>query len=68
MKASLPEMPGKSFTGRIAHIRDQAEFTPKNVQTRDERARRVFGVKVALDNASGVLKPGMPIEVDLGLD
>lgn len=68
VKAGLPEMPGTSFAGRIAHIRDQAEFTPKNVQTRDERARLVFGVKVALDNASGVLKPGMPIEVDLGLD
>lgn len=51
--------------GTIAVIRSQAEFTPKNVQTRAERTRLVYGVKVALDNADGALKPGMPVEVVL---
>lgn len=65
VEARLPEVPGRRFPGRIAHIREEAEFTPKNVQTREERTRLVFGVKVALPNPDGVLKPGMTVEVDL---
>ncbi len=61
----LPELPGKTFKGRITVIRDQAEFTPKNVQTREERARLVYGIKVEFDNAQRLLKPGMSIEVKL---
>ncbi|MFA6318036.1 MAG: efflux RND transporter periplasmic adaptor subunit [Elusimicrobiota bacterium] len=61
----LPEMKGRTFTGRISHIRDEAEFTPKNVQTREERTRLVYGVKVSFPNPDRVLKPGMTIEVDL---
>jgi HlyD family secretion protein len=61
----LPEMPGRTFTGRIALIRDQAEFTPKNVQTRDERTRLVYGIKIVFPNPDKVLKPGMSIEVKL---
>lgn len=53
------------FEGKIIKINDEAEFTPKNVQTLDERSRLVFGVKINFDNNSGVLKPGMAIEVDL---
>jgi HlyD family secretion protein len=62
---SLPELPGRAFPGRIALIRDEAEFTPKNVQTRDERSRLVYGVKVVFANPDRVLKPGMTIEVKL---
>ncbi|MEW6517163.1 MAG: efflux RND transporter periplasmic adaptor subunit [candidate division FCPU426 bacterium] len=65
VKGILPEMPGKSWTGKIALIRDQAEFTPKNVQTRSERSRLVYGVKIVFENADRVLKPGMTIEVRL---
>jgi HlyD family secretion protein len=61
----LPELPGQTFTGRITVIRDKAEFTPKNVQTREERARLVFGIKVEFDNPKRLLKPGMSIEVKL---
>lgn len=61
----LPEMPERIFKGRIAHIRDEAEFTPRNVQTRDERSRLVYGIKTAFPNPDGVLKPGMTIEVRL---
>lgn len=61
----LPEMPGRTFKGRIAHIRDEAEFTPRNVQTRDERSRLVYGIKTAFSNPDGILKPGMTIEVRL---
>jgi len=50
------------FTGSVSFISPVAEFTPKNVQTPDERAKLVFRIKIALDNASGVFKPGMPAD------
>ena len=61
----LPEVKGKKLPGYVARIREEAEFTPKNVQTREERTRLVYGVKVAFKNADGLLKPGMTIEVRL---
>jgi len=61
----LPELGRRKFPGRIAHIREKAEFTPKNVQTREERTRLVYGVKVSFPNPDGTLKPGMTIEVRL---
>lgn len=65
LEGTLPEMNGRTFRGRISHIRDEAEFTPKNVQTRDERTRLVYGVKVSFPNSDLTLKPGMTIEVKL---
>lgn len=59
---SLPEMPDHTFQGTLAYIRPEAEFTPKNVQTREERERLVYGVKVHFDNPDGTLKPGMYLE------
>jgi HlyD family secretion protein len=50
------------FTGQVSHIASQAEFTPKNVQTQEERVHMVFAVKVQLDNADHRLKPGMPAD------
>jgi HlyD family secretion protein len=55
-----------SFTGVVSFISSVAEFTPKNVQTPDERAKLVFRVKVMLDNANGVFKPGMPADAYFG--
>jgi HlyD family secretion protein len=53
---------GEKRTGKVTFIASQAEFTPKNVQTRDERVKLVYRVKVGLDNADGLFKPGMPAE------
>ena len=53
---------GEKRTGRISFISDQAEFTPKNVQTRDERVKLVYKIKVTLENADGLFKAGMPAE------
>jgi HlyD family secretion protein len=64
----LPEMREHAFKGKITHIRDEAEFTPKNVQTRDERERLVYGVKITFPNPDRILKPGMTVEVNLGSD
>lgn len=63
----LPELGDRAFEGTIVKINDEAEFTPKNVQTRTERERLVFGVKVSFRdaNADEILKPGMTIEVAL---
>jgi HlyD family secretion protein len=56
---------GQSRQGKVTFIASRAEFTPKNVQTRDERVKLVFKVKVGLDNADGLFKPGMPAEARL---
>jgi len=58
---------GDRLPGRVSFIASRAEFTPRNVQTADERAKLVYRVKVTVDNRQGILKPGMPVEVDLGL-
>jgi HlyD family secretion protein len=57
---------GDKLAGRITFISPKAEFTPRNVQTPDERAKLVYRVKVSVDNRNGVLKPGMPVTIDLG--
>ncbi|HUT08851.1 MAG TPA: efflux RND transporter periplasmic adaptor subunit, partial [Candidatus Latescibacteria bacterium] len=52
----------KVFEGRITYISPQAEFTPKNVQTKQDRVKLVFGVKVEIENREGLLKPGLPAD------
>ncbi|MBK8871908.1 MAG: efflux RND transporter periplasmic adaptor subunit [Elusimicrobia bacterium] len=61
--AVLPLSGGRRLTGTVVHIRNEAEFTPKNVQTRTERERLVFGIKIAFENTDGQLKPGMSVEL-----
>jgi len=56
---------GQSRKGKVTFIASQAEFTPKNVQTRDERVKLVYRVKVGLENSDGLFKPGMPAEARL---
>jgi HlyD family secretion protein len=58
---------GHNRKGRILSIASKAEFTPKNVQTRDERVKLVYKVKVGLDNGDGLFKPGMPAEARIGV-
>jgi len=57
--------PARPFTGHITYIADEAEFTPKNIQTREDRVKLVFAVKVGIDNAGGLLKPGMYGDIEL---
>jgi len=54
--------PDRVNPGTVTEIAQEPEFTPKNVQTRSERTKLVFGVKIAIDNAKGELKPGMPAD------
>jgi len=64
-EASVVTDDGQARTGKITYVASQAEFTPKNVQTRDERVKLVFKVKIGLDNADGLFKPGMPAEAHI---
>ena len=54
--------PGKSYHGRVSFISSEAEFTPKSVETHQERVTLVYRVKIDLDNPSHELKPGMPAD------
>jgi HlyD family secretion protein len=56
---------GQTRKGKVTFIASKAEFTPKNVQTRDERVKLVYKVKVGLANQDGLFKPGMPAEARL---
>jgi HlyD family secretion protein len=58
--------PGRTFAGRVREIASEAEFTPKNVQTKKERVNLVYRIKVMVDNRDGILKPGMVADVDVG--
>lgn len=56
---------GQELTGSITYISPRAEFTPRNVQTAEERSKLVYRIKVTVDNREGILKPGMPVEAQL---
>jgi HlyD family secretion protein len=58
---------GKVYRGKVTYISSEAEFTPKNVQTQEERVKLVFAVKISLDNPNQELKPGMPADAKVQL-
>jgi len=60
--------PGRHFDARVSEIARQAEFTPKNVETREERVKLVFGVKLKAANPEGLLKPGLPADAFIRTD
>lgn len=64
-RVAVDGYPARRFPGRISEIAAEAEFTPRNVQTRKERVNLVFRIKIAVDNPEGILKPGMPAEADI---
>ncbi|MFZ2053691.1 MAG: efflux RND transporter periplasmic adaptor subunit [Candidatus Aminicenantales bacterium] len=57
--------PGRVFSGTVIFISPEAEFTPKNVQTREERVKLVYRVKIEIPNPEGILKPGMPADASI---
>jgi HlyD family secretion protein len=59
VKVRVDSFPGKDFNGTVEQIARSAEFTPRNVQTVEERIKQVFGIKIGLDNSSGDLRAGM---------
>jgi HlyD family secretion protein len=60
--------PGKKFNGTVVSISSKAEFTPKTIQTKDERVKLMFAVKIAVNNPGLDLKPGMPADAQILLE
>jgi len=60
---TVDSFPGDVFTATVIHIADEAEFTPRNVQTVEGRSSTVFAIKLQVQDPSGKLKPGMPADV-----
>lgn len=61
-RVEVDSYPGQTFAGHVVFIASQAEFTPQNVQTKEERVTLVFGVKIEIPNPDHRLKPGMPAD------
>jgi HlyD family secretion protein len=59
---------GNGIAGTISYISPKAEFTPRNVQTAEERSKLVYRVRITVDNKDGVLKQGMPVEAEIALN
>jgi HlyD family secretion protein len=62
VEVTTDAFPDKTYSGRVSYISSQAEFTPKTVQTFEERVKLMFRIKVMLDNPDNELKPGMPAD------
>lgn len=65
VSVTVDAYPNRAFPGTVAYISHQAEFTPRNIQTQEERVNMVFGVRVDLPNRDHALKPGMPADAVL---
>jgi HlyD family secretion protein len=59
--------PGKTYPGHISFIASEAEFTPKQIQTREERVKLVYRIKIDVDNSSHDLKSNMPVDAEIQL-
>jgi hypothetical protein len=66
VRVRVDTFPNQWFNGHVGSVSSQGEYTPRNVQTRAQRAEQVFGVKVLVD-PDPKLKAGMAAEVDLGV-
>jgi len=62
---SVDTFPEKTFDGKVIYISPQAEFTPKNIQTQEERTKLVFAVKIKIGNPNFELKDGMPADAEI---
>lgn len=65
---SVDAYPDESFTATVTRIADHAEYTPRNVQTAEERQTTVYAVELSLDNTAGKLKPGMQADISFTLN
>ena len=65
VQVEVDSYPERVFLGRVVNIGSKAEFTPRNVQTMEDRVNLVFAVKVSIPNPDWALKPGMPADATL---
>ncbi|MBN2443204.1 MAG: efflux RND transporter periplasmic adaptor subunit [Spirochaetales bacterium] len=64
----IDSFPEREFRGSVTYISPEAEFTPKNIQTKEDRVKLVYGVKISIQSPEGILKPGMPADAILYLN
>lgn len=62
---SIDSFSDKKFNGTVTYISSEAEFTPKNIQTKDERTKLVYGIKIEIPNPDNELKSGMPADAEI---
>ena len=65
VKLSTDSFPGKTYDGRISFISSEAEFTPKQIQTKEERVKLVYRIKIDVDNPHQELKNNMPVDGEI---
>ncbi|MBZ5606083.1 MAG: HlyD family efflux transporter periplasmic adaptor subunit [Acidobacteriia bacterium] len=65
VKLTTDSFPGKAYWGTISYIASEAEFTPKQIQTKEERVKLVYRIKVDVDNSSHELKNNMPVDAEI---
>ncbi|HML17476.1 MAG TPA: HlyD family efflux transporter periplasmic adaptor subunit [Bryobacteraceae bacterium] len=65
VKLSTDSYPGKAYWGKISYIASEAEFTPKQIQTKEERVKLVYRIKIDVDNSSHELKDNMPVDAEI---
>ena len=66
VEVQVDSYPDEVFSGAVTRIADQAEYTPRNVQTEEDRRTTVFAIEVTVGDTGGKLKPGMPADVAFG--
>ncbi|HVP18805.1 MAG TPA: efflux RND transporter periplasmic adaptor subunit [Spirochaetia bacterium] len=64
-RISIDSRPGITYPGKVTYISPVAEFTPRDIQTKDERVKLVFAVRIEISNTDGIFKPGMPADAAL---
>jgi HlyD family secretion protein len=65
VKLSTDSYRGKVYWGRVSFIASEAEFTPKQIQTSEERVKLVYRIKIDVDNSSHELKSNMPVDAEI---
>ncbi|MCX6590471.1 MAG: HlyD family efflux transporter periplasmic adaptor subunit [Acidobacteria bacterium] len=65
VKITTDSYPGKVYEGRVSFISPEAEFTPKQIQTKEERVKLVYRIKVDVDNTARELKANMPVDAEI---
>jgi HlyD family secretion protein len=67
VKLTTDSFPGKLYAGQISFIASDAEFTPKQIQTKEERVKLVYRIKIDVDNRNHEMKNNMPVDAEIGL-
>jgi HlyD family secretion protein len=67
VRITTDSYPGKEYWGRITFIASEAEFTPKQIQTKDERVKLMYRIKIEVDNQHRELKSNMPVDAEIAL-